>query len=169
MSGVTEAGDVPRHGAGDSPGLTDRVLTVLRERAFAALDRAYAPYSSFRVGAALLGTDGSVAEGCNVENAAYPAGMCAERGALACAVARGVRSFEALAIATEASEPTPPCGMCLQALAEFAPRLTVLSVTRGGHAARWTLGELLPHIFAAHSMARAQAAASATIRPDLRG
>jgi cytidine deaminase len=169
VSGVTEAGDVARSGAGDSPALTDRVLTVLRERAFATLDRAYAPYSSFRVGAALLGTDGSVTEGCNVENAAYPAGICAERGALACAVARGVRSFEALAIATEASEPTPPCGMCLQALAEFAPRLTVLSVTRAGQAARWTLGELLPHAFAADSMARVQGTATATTRPDLRG
>ena len=166
---MTQAGDLPRAGVADSPGLTDRVLTVLRERAFATLDRAYAPYSSFRVGAALLGSDGSITEGCNVENAAYPAGICAERGALACAVARGVRSFEALAIATEANEPTPPCGMCLQALAEFAPRLTVLSVTRGGQSARWTLGELLPHAFAADSMARVHAPGGPTVRPDLRG
>jgi cytidine deaminase len=165
---VTEAPDVPRPGAGESPVLTDRVLTVLRERAFSALERAYAPYSAFRVGAALLGTDGSVTEGCNVENAAYPAGMCAERGALACAVARGLRTFEAIAIATDATEPTPPCGMCLQALAEFAPHLTVISVTRAGATARWTLGELLPHIFAADSMSRAQVA-SAPVRPDLRG
>jgi cytidine deaminase len=168
VPGVTEATDVARAGAGESPALTDRVLTVLRERAFAALERAYAPYSSFRVGAALLGTDGSVAEGCNVENAAYPAGICAERGALACAVARGLRSFEALAIATEAAEPTPPCGLCLQALAEFAPHLTVVSVTRGGGSARWALGELLPHIFAADSMNRGPVT-SATVRPDLRG
>jgi cytidine deaminase len=159
---------MPRSGAGDSPALTDRVLTVLRERAFAALERAYAPYSGFRVGAALLGTDGSVAEGCNVENASYPAGICAERGALACAVGRGLRSFEAIAIASEASEPTPPCGMCLQALAEFAPHLTVVSVTRGGGLARWTLGELLPHIFAADSLTRGQVAAT-PVRPDLRG
>jgi cytidine deaminase len=165
---VTEATDVPRAGAGESPALADRVLTVLRERAFAALERAYAPYSSFRVGAALLGSDGSVAEGCNVENAAYPAGICAERGALACAVARGLRSFEALAIASEAAEPTPPCGMCLQALAEFAPHLTVVSMTRGGSSARWTLGELLPHIFAADSMNRGAIGAPAA-RPELRG
>lgn len=159
---------MPRSGAGDSPALTDRVLTVLRERAFAALERAYAPYSAFRVGAALLGTDGSVTEGCNVENAAYPAGICAERGALACAIARGLRTFEAIAIATEATEPTPPCGMCLQALAEFAPHLTVVSFTRAGSSTRWTLGELLPHIFAADSMSRAQVAGAA-VRPDLRG
>jgi cytidine deaminase len=169
VPGVTEAGETPRAGVGESPALTDRVLTVLRERAFAALDRAYAPYSAFRVGAALLGTDGSVTEGCNVENAAYPAGICAERGALACAVARGVRSFEALAIATEASEPTPPCGMCLQALAEFAPHLTVVSVTRTGQAARWALGELLPHVFGADSIARAPVMGSTSVRPDLRG
>jgi cytidine deaminase len=169
VSGVTEAGDMPRSGAGSSPALTDRVLTLLRERAFSALDRAYAPYSSFRVGAALLGSDGSVTEGCNVENASFPAGICAERGALACAVTRGVRSFEALAIATEANEPTPPCGMCLQALAEFAPQLAVVSVTRSGHAARWTLGELLPHLFAADSLTRAQVTGSATVRPELRG
>jgi cytidine deaminase len=168
VPGVTEAGDALRQGADDPLALSERMLTVLRERAFAALERAYAPYSSFRVGAALLGTDGSVAEGCNVENAAYPAGICAERGALACAVARGQRTFEALAIATDAAEPTPPCGMCLQALAEFAPRLTVVSVTRGGAAARWTLPELLPHIFAADSLARGQAAA-ALGRPELRG
>jgi len=166
---VTEAGEAPRPGAAESLALSDRMLTVLRERAFAALERAYAPYSSFRVGAALLGTDGSVAEGCNVENAAYPAGICAERGALATAVARGVRSFEAIAIATDAAEPTPPCGMCLQALAEFAPRITVVSVTRAGIAARWTLGELLPHAFVADSLARGQVAASAPARPDLRG
>ena len=166
MSGT---GDGPRQPPDESLALSERMLTVLRERAFAALDRAYAPYSTFRVGAALLGTDGSVADGCNVENAAYPAGICAERGALACAIARGVRSFEAIAIATDAADPAPPCGMCLQALAEFAPRLTVISVTRGGTAAHWTLGELLPHAFAADSLARAHAAGEASARRGMRG
>src|SRR3954453_22845617 len=90
----------------------DRVLVVLRERAFAAMERAYAPYSNFRVGAALLSSDGSVTEGCNVENAAFPAGICAERSAVSAAVARGNRSFVTILIATEAEEPTPPCGMC---------------------------------------------------------
>ncbi|MGE5099502.1 MAG: cytidine deaminase [Deltaproteobacteria bacterium] len=132
----------------------ERTLTVLRERAFAAMERAYAPYSSFRVGAALLASDGSVTEGCNVENAAFPSGICAERGAVASAVARGNRSFETILIATEADEPTPPCGMCRQVLEEFSPHLLVVSVTRGGREARWPLDELLPRAFTPHSLDR---------------
>jgi cytidine deaminase len=131
-----------------------RTWTVLRERAAAAMERAYAPYSTFRVGAALLGTDGSVAEGCNVENASYPAGICAERAAVAAAIARGVRTFAAIAIATEAELPTPPCGICRQVLMEFAPALVVLSVTRGGATAQWTMSDLLPAAFTPTSLGR---------------
>jgi len=126
---------------------------TLETRALAALEHAYAPYSGFRVGAALRSVDGTVIVGCNVENAAYPAGICAERGALAAAVAAGHRRFDAIAIATEADTPTPPCGMCRQALMEFAPMLEVVSVTRGGTAARWTLAQLLPAAFTPASMA----------------
>jgi cytidine deaminase len=133
----------------------DRVTTMLLERALGAMSRAYAPYSGFRVGAALLGADGSIAEGCNVENAAYPAGICAERSAVAAAVARGVRAFEAIAIATEAEEPTPPCGICRQVLEEFSPHVLVISVTRDGRKARWTLDELLPRAFTPKSLDRA--------------
>jgi cytidine deaminase len=132
----------------------DRVTTMLRERAFGAMSRAYAPYSNFRVGSALLGADGSVTEGCNVENAAFPAGICAERAAVAAAVARGIRAFEAIAIATEAEEPTPPCGICRQVLEEFAPHLLVISITRDGREARWTLDELLPRAFTPKSLDR---------------
>jgi cytidine deaminase len=132
----------------------DNEERALRERALAAMDRAYAPYSNFLVGAALLGTDGSITEACNVENAAFPAGTCAERAALAAAIARGVRSFRVLMIATSADEPTPPCGMCRQALIEFAPELEIVSVTRTGKETRWRLSELLPHAFSPSSLDR---------------
>jgi cytidine deaminase len=129
-------------------------MRALHERANAARDRAYAPYSNFHVGAALLGTDGSISDACNVENAAFPAGTCAERAALACAVARGVRTFRTLVIATSADQPTPPCGMCRQALIEFSPDLEVVSITRNGREARWRLSELLPQAFTPASLDR---------------
>jgi cytidine deaminase len=121
-----------------------------------ARERAYAPYSRFRVGAALLAVDGTIVIGCNVENASFPAGTCAERVALGAAVAAGLRRFAAIAIASDAPTPTPPCGICRQALAEFGMDLVVLSAGGGGRrnepAARWTLAELLPHPFTPSSL-----------------
>jgi cytidine deaminase len=116
------------------------------------MKNAYAPYSEFTVGAALLTADGTVFVGCNVENAAYPAGICAERAAIAAAVANGARQFTALVIATTAEVPTPPCGMCRQVLEEFAPNLPVLSVTSSGEEARWTMSDLLPAAFTPTSL-----------------
>jgi cytidine deaminase len=122
-------------------------LESARSAALAAMERAYAPYSDFRVGAVLVAADGSAFIGCNVENSAYPVGICAERSALAAAVAGGVRRFDLLVIVTEADEPTPPCGMCRQALVEFAPNLAIVSYTKHGGEARWNLATLLPHPF----------------------
>lgn len=117
--------------------------------------RAYAPYSRFRVGAALVATDGSAFFGCNVENSAYPAGICAERAALSAAVAAGHRRFTHIVVASEASAPTPPCGICRQALVEFEPQLLVVSATADGRRASWRLDELLPAPFTPDSLAHA--------------
>lgn len=114
---------------------------------------AYAPYSGFRVGAALYSADGRAHVGCNVENSAFPAGICAERSALAAAVAAGATQFAFLVIATEANDPTPPCGLCRQALVEFAPNLEIVSVTALGQRATWRLRDLLPEPFTPASLA----------------
>ena len=119
----------------------------LREAAIRALENAYAPYSNFRVGAALRTRDGKLVTGCNMENSAYGLAICAETLAVASAVSQGLTEFEEIAIATEDSEPTPPCGACRQVLNEFAPRIRVSSYTRDGKEASWTLDELLPHAF----------------------
>ena len=122
----------------------------LREEAIRALDNAYAPYSNFRVGAALRTTGGRVVTGCNMENSAYGLAICAETLAVASAVSQGLTEFEEIAIATDDSEPTPPCGACRQVLNEFAPGIRVSSYTRDGKEASWTLDELLPHAFVLH-------------------
>ena len=120
----------------------------LKEAAFAAMENAYAPYSRFRVGAAVQATSGEVIAGCNVENAAYGEALCAERVAIAAAVAQGLTSFEEIAIASESDEPAPPCGSCRQTMSEFAPDLLVSSYARNGKQATWRLSELLPEAFA---------------------
>lgn len=127
-------------------------LPALRDRARVVMQHAYAPYSKFRVGAALLAADGSVHAGCNVENASYPAGTCAERAALAAAVSNGNQRFTAVVICSEAPTPTPPCGICRQALAEFGLGLTVVSYAADGTEARWPLSALLPHAFTPSSL-----------------
>jgi len=109
--------------------------------------KAYAPYSNFKVGAALLGKSGAIFTGCNVENSSYGMTICAERNALAHAVASGEREFSALAIVTDASKPTPPCGACRQALMEFSPDMAVILVTTQGQRKIFSLRELLPYPF----------------------
>jgi len=126
----------------------DGVPARLREAAFAAMENAYAPYSRYRVGAAILASGGEIVSGCNVENAAYGEALCAERVAIAGAVAQGMKTFEAIAIVSESEDPAPPCGSCRQTMSEFAPDLLVTSYALNGKQITWRLGELLPEAFA---------------------
>lgn len=119
---------------------------LLRE-ARSALGSAYAPYSGFRVAAALEAEDGGVYTGVNVENASSPVGSCAERVALGAAVTDGARSFRRLGLVSSGRRAVEPCGMCRQALAEFGEGLVVWSAARSGGTRRWTLAELLPDAF----------------------
>ena len=129
-------------------GLDPTQLDALLAAARAARSNAYAPYSHFAVGAALLDEHGHVHAGCNVENAAYPQGLCAEAGALAMLVLAGARQVRAVVVVGEAADPVTPCGGCRQKLREFAADDTpVLVADLRVVRARHTLGELLPASF----------------------
>jgi cytidine deaminase len=112
-----------------------------------ARDRAYAPYSGFHVGAALLSDDGRVFPGANVENASYGLSMCAERTAAYRAVADGARGIVVVAVTASNEEPTWPCGACRQVLNEFGPRALVVSEGLGGRREERGLEHLLPDAF----------------------
>lgn len=119
---------------------------ALVEAATQVREQAYAPYSKFQVGAALLGVSGRIYLGCNVENSSYGLTVCAERNAIGQAVAAGERNFLAVAIAGGA-RPCPPCGMCRQVLAEFAAPDFPVALVGERRRTVHQLGDLLPHAF----------------------
>ena len=112
-----------------------------------AMTHAYVPYSGYQVGAALLCRDGTVFTGCNVENAAYGATICAERTAMVKAVSEGHRDFDTIVIAGRSEDYCVPCGTCRQVMMEFAPDLTVICLNGKGESKRFALKELLPYGF----------------------
>jgi cytidine deaminase len=136
----------PVQGSSQTTTITDEVRRTLVAAAQRARQYAYAPYSKYLVGAALLAANGEIYTGCNVENAAYPATICAERVALVKAVSEGVRSFVAVAVVTE--NAGSPCGTCRQMLNEFAPDLAVVIADgEGSIQYETTISGLLPHGF----------------------
>jgi cytidine deaminase len=137
----------PQHGLSakeqGGPALEQELVTLALE----ARKRAYAPYSRFQVGAALRTTSGLVYLGCNVENGAFPMGICAERGAVCAAVAAGERSFSHIAVVGDLPQPITPCGACRQVLAEVAPGIRVVMANTSGAIQIASIAELLPGAF----------------------
>jgi cytidine deaminase len=122
--------------------LTDPLVTAAR----AAQARAYAPYSNFRVGAALESESGDVYVGCNVENASYGLTICAERAAVCAAVAAGARRLRRVVVVSDSDPPAAPCGACRQVLSEFGKDFRVDAVGPK-RSVSWTMAELLPAAF----------------------
>jgi cytidine deaminase len=122
-------------------------------RAREARERAYAPYSGFQVGAAIV-AGGRIFTGENVENASYPVSVCAERNAVARMIDEGERKVDAVAVVTGADEPTPPCGACRQVLWEFGREALVVAETTAGRRAMWALEDLLPDAFGPEDLGR---------------
>lgn len=131
--------------------VSDQELIAL---ATMARDRAYAPYSKFKVGAALLCASGQVFIGCNIENSAYPVTICAERCAISAAIAAGEHDFICLAVIANSPRPVSPCGMCRQVLAELAPSARVVLVNLEGAIEQTTTRDLLPGAFTSDDLRR---------------
>ena len=126
--------------------LSEKEIDRLVEAATSVRARARAPYSGFAVGAAVLDADGCIHVGCNVENASYGLSVCAERHAVAAAVAAGTSVLSAVAVVTESSPPASPCGACRQVLAEFG-EFPVILANLAGERRITSVGELLPNAF----------------------
>jgi cytidine deaminase len=130
--------------------MTDSLVTAARE----ARERAHAPFSHFKVGAALETTDGRVITGCNIENATYGLTLCAERVAVFKAVSEGFTSFRRIAVVADTADPTPPCGPCRQILWEFAGDIEVILANLQEEKGRYQLSALLPLPFDSRLLSR---------------
>ncbi len=124
--------------------MTDKELLAAADK---AMENAYAPYSGFRVGAALLCSDGSVFTGCNIENSSYGATNCAERTAIFKAVSEGCRDFTAIAIVSSGGGETFPCGICRQVLGEFSPDIRIILRNSDDEPISYSFQELMPNFF----------------------
>lgn len=122
-------------------------MNKLVKAAMKARENAYAPYSRFKVGAALEAANGKIYTGCNVENCAYGPSVCAERVAIFKAVSEGEKKFKAIATVTSAKEPSSSCGVCLQVMSEFCPDLKIYMANTAGKVVATTLSKLLPRPF----------------------
>lgn len=132
-------------------------IQILIEEAKKARAYAYAPYSKFQVGAALLAKDGSIFRGCNVENASYGLTNCAERTAFFKAISQGVTTFEAIVIIADTEDPISPCGACRQVLSEFCSAdMPVYLTNLKGDMAKTTVGQLLPGAFTLEEFSHAR-------------
>jgi len=133
--------------------LSDAAIDRLVEAAGSVRQRAHAPYSNFAVGSAVLDGDGAIHLGCNVENASYGLSVCAERHAVAAAVAAGAKKLVAVAVVTETSPPTSPCGACRQVLREFGNLQVILANLKGDRTLT-SIAELLPAAFGPEVLAQ---------------
>lgn len=128
-------------------------IELLIKEAEAAREKAYTPYSKFKVGAALLTNDGKIYRGCNIENAAYSMTNCAERTAIFKAISEGDKEFAAIAVVADTKRPVPPCGACRQVLLELCPKdMKVFLTNLNGDIEQLTVHELLPGGFSAEDL-----------------
>ena len=126
--------------------MSDEIVEALIESARVVRDNAHAPYSGFRVGAAVISESGKIYVGCNVESASFGATLCAERAAIAHMIAAGERRVVAIAVFVDATEPAMPCGICRQWISELGPHADVITATPSG-TKRTTIDQLLPDPF----------------------
>jgi cytidine deaminase len=132
--------------------LSEDLLQEMRQAARRASEHAYCPYSRFPVGAAALTGDGTISQGCNVENASFGLTVCAERNAIFQAISTGATELRAVVVYTPTNKPTAPCGACRQVINEFGPRAEVICLCDGPETIRLDISELLPKPFGPNNL-----------------